>query len=129
MKSNSTPFSATVGAVCAAGVLFVTTGHADNGPFDLSWATIAGGGGKSSGGQFALNGTVGQANTGTLTGGNYTLEAGFWSGITVEQTPGAPILRIQRLDNGQVLISWPVNVTGFSLEERAGLGPGGWSAT
>lgn len=46
---------------------------------DLTWFTIDGGGATlSQGGSFSLNGTIGQADAGTLGGGSYTLVGGFW---------------------------------------------------
>jgi hypothetical protein len=43
--------------------------------------TIDGGGTtQSSGGTFALGGTVGQPDAGRLSGGSFTLSGGFWSG-------------------------------------------------
>ena len=52
------------------------------GEFDLSWWTVDGGGGLSTGGPYILDGAVGQPDAGTLGGGPYTLVGGFWSGIT-----------------------------------------------
>ncbi len=50
------------------------------GPFGLPWWTADGGGGTSSGGNFALSGTIGQADAGgPLHGGDYALTGGFWS--------------------------------------------------
>jgi hypothetical protein len=46
--------------------------------FEISWFTIDGGGGKSTGGQFELQGTIGQPDAGKLTGGNFELTGGFW---------------------------------------------------
>jgi hypothetical protein len=49
------------------------------GPYDLSWNTVDSGGDTfSSGGPFSLGGTVGQPDAGTMSGGAYTLEGGFW---------------------------------------------------
>lgn len=48
--------------------------------YDLTWHTIDGGGGTSSGGDFVLSGTIGQPDAGTMTGGDYVLAGGFWSG-------------------------------------------------
>ncbi len=46
---------------------------------DLSWFTIDGGGGSSSGGTFSLMGTIGQPDAGaTMTGGSFSLNGGFW---------------------------------------------------
>ena len=50
-------------------------------PYDLSWYTIDGGGGTSTGGSFSLSGTIGQPDAGVpLTGGAFTLTGGFWAG-------------------------------------------------
>lgn len=48
--------------------------------YDLSWWTVDGGGGDSSGGAYVLSGTFGQPDAGTLTGGSYHLGGGFWGG-------------------------------------------------
>jgi len=51
------------------------------GGYDLTWNTIDGGGYTwSEGGGYALGGTVGQPDAGTLSGGGYTLAGGFWGG-------------------------------------------------
>jgi hypothetical protein len=50
------------------------------GDYSLSWFTIDGGGGISSGGQYALKDTVGQAEAGVMGGGSYELLGGFWPG-------------------------------------------------
>jgi hypothetical protein len=42
------------------------------------WSTIDGGGGRSSGGDFALVGTIGQPDAGKMAGGDYKLSGGFW---------------------------------------------------
>jgi len=47
--------------------------------YDLSWHTIDGGGGTSTGGGFALSGTIGQPDAGTMSGGSFTLQGGFWA--------------------------------------------------
>lgn len=50
--------------------------------FDLTWHTIDGGGGTSTGGSFDLSGTIGQPDAGpTMTGGSFALVGGFWPGI------------------------------------------------
>ena len=47
--------------------------------YELAWFTVDGGGATlSQGGSFSLNGTIGQADAGTLGGGSYTLVGGFW---------------------------------------------------
>jgi hypothetical protein len=47
--------------------------------YQLDWFTVDGGGGGSSGGTFTLNGTIGQADAGRLSGGTYSLAGGFWA--------------------------------------------------
>ena len=48
--------------------------------FDLSWRTIDGGGGTSSGGTFALAMTIGQPDASSMSGGAFVLAGGFWAG-------------------------------------------------
>jgi hypothetical protein len=49
--------------------------------YDLSWWTVDGGGGTSSGNGYTLNGSLGQPDAGTVaSGGGYTLAGGFWHG-------------------------------------------------
>ncbi|MEZ6243284.1 MAG: GC-type dockerin domain-anchored protein [Phycisphaerales bacterium] len=55
------------------------TAHAQ--PFSIDWYTTDCGGGASSGGSFALNGTIGQHDAGgPLLGGGFELTGGFWTG-------------------------------------------------
>ncbi len=51
-----------------------------NADYDLRWYTIDGGGGTSSGGQYVVMGTTGQADAGVMSGGDYELLGGFWPG-------------------------------------------------
>jgi hypothetical protein len=48
--------------------------------YDLSWYTIDGGGGRSSGGPYELVGTIGQPDAAYSAGGGYELLGGFWPG-------------------------------------------------
>jgi len=88
--------------------------------FAIDWFTIDGGGGTSTGGVYSVTGTVGQPDAGTLIGGSYQVEGGFWSASAV-QTPGAPRLAITRAGNG-VIVSWPRPATGFLLDSATSLG-------
>ncbi len=58
--------------------------------YDLSWYTIDSGGGMgSTGGAFALSGTIGQLDAGAMmTGGDFALTGGFWA-VTLPQGPAA----------------------------------------
>lgn len=64
--------------VSLAGLGWVAT--AAPAQYTLNWWTVDGGGGRSLGGDFVLNGTAGQPDGGTLTGGDYTLGGGYWAG-------------------------------------------------
>jgi len=61
-------------------VLMLTALAQGEGPYDLSWHTIDGGGGRSSGGSYRLSGTIGQPDAGEIAGGDYELLSGFWAG-------------------------------------------------
>jgi len=88
--------------------------------YSLDWSTIDGGGGTSSGGQYTLSGTIGQPDAGSMTGGTFTLQGGFWPGIIVQSTGEAPTLFIQA-SGDSVIISWLPNTPGFALEETDNL--------
>ncbi len=65
-------------------LLEVTSAMAQvGGTYDLSWNTVGGGGTMfSTGGGFSLGGTIGNsAAGGPMTGGQYSLTSGFWTGL------------------------------------------------
>lgn len=47
----------------------------------INWDVIAGGGGHVSQGGYTIDGSAGQPAVGTLSGGSYSLAAGFWPGV------------------------------------------------
>jgi hypothetical protein len=51
--------------------------------YSLPWWTSDGGGGTSKGATYTLSGTIGQPDSGVLSGGNFTLMGGFWVGSRV----------------------------------------------
>jgi hypothetical protein len=71
---------ATIAALALAGLALAQNG------FDGSWYTVDGGGARSSGGGYTLEGSIGQPDAGTMSGGGYTLDGGFWA-IDSTQTP------------------------------------------
>jgi hypothetical protein len=95
--------------------------------YTIDWYTIDGGGGTSTGGVYAVSGTIGQPDaSGAMTGGNYSLTGGFWSLIAAVQTVGAPTLYITSLGN-TVTVYWQ-DVSGWSLQQNNNLNSsGGWS--
>ena len=93
--------------------------------FSIPWFTVDGGGGTSTGGVYAVSGTIGQPDAGRLSGGQFTLEGGFWGVVAAIQTEGAPLLAIE-LINASVKVSWPAPAAGWVLTETNRLtGPGG----
>jgi hypothetical protein len=46
--------------------------------YAIDWWTVDGGGGVSDGGEYTLQGTIGQPDAGSINGGDYTLDGGFW---------------------------------------------------
>ncbi len=96
--------------------------------YSIDWYKVAGGGGTSTGGTYQVSGTTGQPDaSGTMSSGNYTLTGGFWSLISVVQTPGAPTLTIIHSGN-TAIVSWPLASAGFALQQNNNLGhPSGWS--
>ena len=92
----------------------VTSTPAQN--FKIDWWTVDGGGGTSTGGVYALTGTIGQPDAGTLSGGNYTLQGGFWGIIAAIQTPGMPHLYVTNMAS-TVMVYWPLPGTDCVLEQ------------
>jgi len=92
-----------------------------NGQYSINWYSVDGGGGTSTGGNYAVSGTIGQPDAGRLSGGSYTLSGGFWSILGVIQTSGAPWLSVARTATNTVVISWPGPESGWKLEAASGL--------
>jgi hypothetical protein len=61
-------------------LLLVGAAHARASGPDIPWWVVPGGGGHSSGGPFTLDGSVVQP-AGSMTGGNFELQSGFWYGL------------------------------------------------
>jgi hypothetical protein len=58
----------------------------------IDWWSVDGGGNRSSGGAYVLDGTIGQADAGALTGGSFALTDGYWS-ATIPRRMYLPIIR------------------------------------
>ena len=118
--------SVALGCCCLA-LLAAPRAHAQ---FAIDWFTIDGGGGTSTGGGYSLSGTIGQpdAIAVTLIGGSYVVEGGFWPGLIVPATTGAPTLFVQ-LSGASIIISWAPATSGFTLEQSDSLSSPSWSAT
>ena len=96
--------------------------------YSIEWFTIDGGGGTSTGGVYSVTGTIGQPDAGKMSGGNFTVDGGFWGVIAAVQTPGAPLLAIARTTTNTVAVSWPSPSTGFTLQQNTnGIATVNWS--
>jgi len=104
-----------------------STAHAQQ--YAINWSKIAGGSGTSTGGSFRVSGTIGQPDAGlTMTNGPYSLTGGFWSVITVVQTPGAPLLTVSySAQPPTVTISWSLTATNFVLQQNSDLNTLSWT--
>lgn len=73
--------------------------------FDVRQSVIAGGGGRSSGGNFQVEDTIGQSLVGQSIGGNFAVTDGFWGGDGVAQTVGFTIAgRVSYGDIGAISV-------------------------
>jgi len=75
------------------------------GDYILNWSTIDGGGGQSSGGQYALTGTIGQPDAAYSSAEKYKLLGGFW--------PGGPLCIVQFDDFARFAEQWLYAGTGL----------------
>ncbi len=97
--------------------------------YSIDWHKIAGGGGTSTNGSYAVSGTIGQPDaSGAMSGGNYSVMGGYWALINVVQTPGAPTLYVSHSGN-TVTVYWQ-DVAGWHLVQDGNLTTpiGSWSA-
>jgi hypothetical protein len=97
--------------------------------YSINWFKVAGGGGTSTGGAYQVSGTIGQHDAGgPMTNGQYSLIGGFWSVITVVQTPGAPLLTITfNSPLPTVTVSWPSSATNYVLQQNSNLTTVNWT--
>lgn len=85
--------------VLSALSLLVAVSGASAQSFSIDRFTVAGGGGTSTGGTFALNGTLGQPEAGWVGDSRYTIEGGFWS-FPVANSPAVTATTIFDNTNG-----------------------------
>lgn len=114
--------------VVATGLAIMALARVATGQTNLVWQTLDGGGGTSTGGVYAVSGTIGQPDTGISSGGSLRLSGGFWALIELVQTPGAPTLRIVRHTATSFLLTWSVKGSeGYHLQEANSLSEGDWN--
>lgn len=117
MNMNAKKMSLAMSASLFTAVAFGQT-------FSIDWFTIDGGGGPSSGGDFTLNGTIGQPEAGTMSGDNYSLAGGFWGAL--QTPPPVPTVIEVWVINGEVHLRFN-GIPGRIYEiERARFVTGPW---
>lgn len=112
--------------VAALSAFAVSRASAQN--YSIDWFTIDGGGGTSTGGVYSVSGTIGQPDAGHMSGGNFTIDGGFWGIIAAVQSPGAPLLRVVLSSTNTVVVAWPAPSTGFSLQQNSDLNTTAWGS-
>ena len=128
-KISVRPWSLKFGASLVLGgwclvLLLCRNAHAQ---YSIDWFTIDGGGGTSTGGVYAVSGTLGQHDAGgPMTNGEYSVTGGFWALPTAVQVIGAPTLTIIPAAPGQATISWTPHTPGFVMQETLSLSPTNW---
>jgi hypothetical protein len=73
-------------------LLLIAARMMDPAIYQIDWWTVNGGGGVSSGGSYSLSATIGQADAGTLSGGEFLLAGGFWGGAFATYNLNLPII-------------------------------------
>jgi len=57
--------------------------------YSIDWHMVAGGGGGSTSGVYAVSGTIGQPDAGAMSGVKYSLTGGFWSLVSASNRMGS----------------------------------------
>ncbi|MBP7948350.1 MAG: hypothetical protein KA004_01755 [Verrucomicrobiales bacterium] len=104
--------------------IILLTGSAaaqSGGPWDIKSYTLDGGGGRSTGGDWKVTGTIGQADAtaSKSTGGVSAVQGGFWPGTVAE--PGGPVLTITRESATHVRLTWTAAAAGCTLQQSPNL--------
>jgi hypothetical protein len=126
MKNSNCGIGAMI-SVLATSLLILAATSALAQSYSIDWYTIDGGGGTSTGGVYSVSGTIGQPDAGHMSGGNYTLDGGFWGIVAAIQSPGAPLLRVLLTSTNTVVVAWPAPSTGFSLQQNTDLKTTVWT--
>ena len=121
MKNNT--YATTLSA---SGLLALAISISSGQPYSIDWFKISGGGGTGAGGTYRVSSTIGQSEAGAaMSGGRYSMVGGFWSPISVVQTPGAPLLSITDAGS-QAIVSWPLSATGWTLQTNGNPATATW---
>jgi hypothetical protein len=80
------------------------------GSFNLPQTIIAGGGGRSTGGNNEITGTIGQGVTAQSSGGSFAIQGGFWPGTVSAECPAISLLPVS-LPNGTMGLTYSQTIT------------------
>lgn len=119
-----------LGFIAAAMALLALAVTARAQSYAISWSTIDGGGGASTGGGYTVTGTIGQGTAGgSLTDGLYSVTGGFGTGPVTAPPPtaaGLAYFQATGLPEGRVVLTWgtlvEVDTLGYRVERNT---PGG----
>src|SRR5262245_8823482 len=101
MKTISLKILVLSGALALSGPVFAAD-------FNIEWFAIDGGGGTSTGGDYALAGSIGPMDAAMMAGGDYGLVSGFLVIVATIEPPSPPRLNITlNALKGEVSIEWP----------------------
>lgn len=96
------------GGLCLAVVVACVAAGVTDPEFELTRSTIGGGGVmRSTGGDIEVSGTIGQPDAGTLTGGIFELNGGFWIPIPPGDCEEDGDVDLMDFDRFQVCLSGP----------------------
>jgi len=90
-------------------IIVLVTSSMVGADYSISWYTIDGGGGTSSGGPYQLTGTIGQPDADWCSGGEYEVLGGFW--------PGGPLCFVEFDDFARFAEHWWLKGIGADLNE------------
>ena len=96
--------------------------------YSVTAPIIASGGGSSTGGPYAVTGTIAQqeANA-TSSGGSYSLSGGFFAQYLALQQSGAPPISIRSVGSTAQVV-WGSNIPGWILQANSNdLDPASWT--
>lgn len=77
--------------------------------FAIPWWSVDGGGGSSSGGNYNVSGSIGQPDTGLMSGGDYVVQGGYWSLLDPGRQSPRPLAHANQYPHGNGhKHTWPI---------------------
>ena len=115
-----------VAMLCAA---LIPVAVAQN--YAITKYTIDGGGGASAGGNYVVQGTIGQPDASEAsTGGKYAVTGGFWAKfIQIVPTKDGPQLTVRKLENSMVELKWKDPDNDWALTQSKTLKSADWGVS